>query len=251
MSDTFSSRGFGRVMTVLNTLARHGPLSLDEVSEQTAISRTACHRILKVLVESDCIRALMGSGKFILTSTFVRQLKAASHSDEAIDRVLPMIKQLVISKSVHFDFCVLDDEIVPKILETTRRKPLPHPQDFFENPFVPVILSIMPIPLRQRIITTAVEDQNDTSHNIANRQLLEQKIRSVAENGILDDDDNKCVIIPFKGTGNMYAGVRIGSSLTKQPRYDVISSIVDDLQSGKIMQFPTKSAIFAAHSDKN
>ncbi len=240
-SDT--NRGFFRILLVLETVAEHGPLNLDEVTEATGISRTAAFRALKVLEDRGWIRPQMGTGAFAVTAGFVGKLRRASKTYEEIDNLLPILKAMSKEHKVHFDIAVLEDLIVPRVVESTRRKRIDDPTGFFESPFVLVALAAEDPRMRMMVLKAAMDSASPEHKEMIQSGEINAKIKSIGSQGFGDDLLNKSVIIPLSGFGSFSGALRIASSLTNQPRLEVVKNVAETLQSGSFPAIPARFSI--------
>lgn len=238
-----TNRGFFRILLVLETVAEKGPLNLDGVTEATGISRTAAFRALKVLEERGWIRPQMGTGAFAVTAGFVGKLRRANKTYEEIDNLLPILKAMAKEHKVHFDIAVLEDLVIPRVVESTRRKRIDDPIGFFDSPFVAVALSAEDPRMRMMVLKTAMDNADPEQKEAIRSGEMNAKIRSIGNLGFGEDLTNKALIIPLSGFGSFSGALRIASSLTNQPRLEVVKTVAEKLQTGNLPAIPARLSI--------
>ncbi len=238
-----TNRGFFRILLVLETVAEQGPLNLDDVTAATGISRTAAFRALKVLEERGWIRPHMGTGAYAVTAGFVGKLRRANKTYEEIDNLLPILKAMAKEHKVHFDIAVLEDLIVPRVVESTRRKRIEDPIGFFDSPFAMVALAAEDPRMRMMVLKAAMDSANPDQKEMVRSGEINAKIKSIGAQGFDEDHANRAFIIPLSGFGSFSGALRVASSLTNQPRSEVVKNVADTLQSGNYPAIPARFSI--------
>lgn len=236
-------RGYHRILNIFESVAEQGPLTLEDVVKATGIPRTACFRSLKVLEDQGWIRPQMGSGAFAVTAGFGAKLRRAQKTYEEIDQLWPLLKPIARDKKVHFDIAVLEDLIVPRVVESTRRKSIQDPPGFFENPFSLVSLAAEDPRMRMMALKAAIEIASPAQADAIRNGGLNTKIRAIGLIGEHEDRQNNAMILPINGISSFTGALRVGSSVSGQPRLDVIAEVVTTLQSGNFPSIPTKLAL--------
>jgi len=235
-------------LLVLETVAEKGPLNLDEVTEATGISRTAVFRALKVLEERSWIRPQMGTGAYAVTAGFVGKLRRANKTYEEIDNLLPILKGMSKEHKVHFDIAVLEDLVVPRVVESTRRKRIKDPSGFFDSPFVMVALAAEDPRMRMMVLKAAMDSASPEQKEMIRSGEINTKIKSIGSQGFGEDLLNKSIIVPLSGFGSFSGALRVGSSLTNQPRMEVVKNVAETLQSGNYPAIPARFSIQGVNS---
>lgn len=238
-----NDRGFFRVLAILELISKCGPLNLEQVAEQSGISRTASYRILNCLKEREWIRAQMGTGAFTLTADFVEQIRRADRTYAEVDKLLPILRSTAKKFHIHFDIAVLEDLISPKIVESNRRKRIEDNNNFFESPFSLVALTTEDPRMRMLVLKSAMDHATEKQKESIRDGQTSLKIRSIGRKGFLDDEPNKAVIVPLSGFGGFSGGLRIASALKNQPRPHVVYEVADLLQSGEVAGIPARTVI--------
>ncbi len=238
-----TNRGFFRILLILETVAEHGPITLDEVTEKTGISRTAVFRALKVLEERSWIRPQMGTGAFAVTAGFVGKLRRANKTYDEVDTLLPILKTIAKEQKVHFDIAVLEDLIVPRVVESTRRKRIDDSNDFFDSAFTFVALAAEDPRMRMMVLKTAMDQAEPQQVEAIKNGEINSKIRAIGAQGFDEDLKNNGVIIPLNGFGSFSGALRVASALTNQPRLDVVNRVAEELQSGNLPAIPARLSI--------
>lgn len=236
-------RGHFRVLMVLETVADHGPITLDRVSDLTGIPRTAAFRALKGLEEREWVRAQMGTGAYAVTAGFVARLRRANKTYEEIDTLLPLLRQIAKDEKVHFDIAVLEEISVPRVVESTRRKRIDDPTDFFDSPFSLVSLCAEDPRMRMMVLRSVMDSANEEQQDAIRSGELNARIRSIGTHGYGKDPIHKGLIIPLNGFGSFAGAMRITSSLANQPRMAVVEAVADTLQNGKFPAIPARTSV--------
>lgn len=84
-----------RIFEVLEGVAKHGPITLDEVAKKTGISRSATFRALKRLEEGGWIRQRLNGRQYVLTSKVEKKLNSKIEPKQEIEKLTPIIVENV------------------------------------------------------------------------------------------------------------------------------------------------------------
>lgn len=237
------AKGAGRVLMILEILAERGPLNLEQVTAHTGISRMASYRGLKTLEDQGWIRPHMGTGAFAVTAQFVNKMRRAYQTYDEIDRFMPKLKDIAKLSKIHFDVAVLEDLVVPRVVESNRRNRLPDASNFFDSPFSFVALSAEEPRMRMMVLQAAMEEATPVQQEMIRRGEVNAKIRAIGKQGYWEDTVNKSLIIPLRGYNSFSGALRVMSAVVRRPRLPEIHAIVDELQSGTIPNIPSRSVI--------
>ena len=198
---------------------------------------------MKVLEERGWIRPQMGTGAYAVTAGFVGKLRRANKTYEEIDNLLPILKAMSKENKVHFDIAVLEDLVVPRVVESTRRKRIEDPIGFFDSPFVAVALAAEDPRMRMMVLKAAMDNADPEQKEAIRSGEINARIRTIGAQGYGEDHANKALIIPLSGFGSFSGALRIASSLTNQPRLDTVRSVAESLQSGNLPAIPARLSI--------
>lgn len=89
-----------RIFDLLENVARYGPITLDQLTEQTGISRSATFRGLKRLEEGGWIRLRLNGRQYVLTSRVEQKLNTKVEPKEEIEQLTPIISRSVDLRTV-------------------------------------------------------------------------------------------------------------------------------------------------------
>lgn len=89
-----------RIFDLLENVARYGPITLDQLTEQTGISRSATFRGLKRLEEGGWIRLRLNGRQYVLTSRVEQKLNTKVEPKEEIEQLTPIISCSIDLKTV-------------------------------------------------------------------------------------------------------------------------------------------------------
>ena len=220
-----NERGFARILVVMETIIRVGPINLDAMVAETGISRTAAFRVLKNLEEFGWIRPQLGTGAYTITAKYVAKIRQAHRTYEEIDVLLPTLKMMAKDHKLHFDICVLEDLVVPRIVESTRRNKLSEQESFFQSPFVISALSAADPRMRLMVLKNAVDSAEEREKSEITSGGMNAKIKKAGQIGYVEDAKTSSVIIPLIGMGAFSGTLKIASGLSNQPGMIVERSI--------------------------
>lgn len=89
-----------RIFEILETVAKHGPITLDELAQKTDISRSATFRGLKRLEDGGWIRLRLNGRQYVLTSRVEQRLNSKVEPKKEIEQLTPVISQSIDLKSI-------------------------------------------------------------------------------------------------------------------------------------------------------
>jgi len=89
-----------RIFEILEGVAKHGPITLDEVAKQTGVSRSATFRALKRLEEGGWIRQRLNGRQYVLTSNVEKKLNSKIEPKQEIECLTPIIIKAIDLKKV-------------------------------------------------------------------------------------------------------------------------------------------------------
>lgn len=89
-----------RIFDLLENVARYGPVTLDQLTEKTGISRSATFRGLKRLEDGGWIRLRLNGRQYVLTSRVEQKLNTKVEPKEEIEQLTPIINRSINLKIV-------------------------------------------------------------------------------------------------------------------------------------------------------
>ncbi|SFG32826.1 MarR family transcriptional regulator [Roseobacter denitrificans] len=89
-----------RIFEILENVAKYGPITLDELAQKTAISRSATFRGLKRLEDGGWIRLRLDGRQYVLTSRVEQKLNSKVEPKKEIEQLTPVITQSIDLKSI-------------------------------------------------------------------------------------------------------------------------------------------------------
>lgn len=89
-----------RIFELLENVAKFGPITLDQLTEITGISRSATFRGLKRLEEGGWIRLRLNGRQYVLTCRVEQKLNTRIEPKEEIERLTPIINDCTDLKSI-------------------------------------------------------------------------------------------------------------------------------------------------------
>lgn len=89
-----------RIFELLETVAKNGPITLDQLSGRTGISRSATFRGLKRLEEGGWIRLRLNGRQYVLTSRVEQRLNTKVEPKPEIEQLTPIIAESIDLKTI-------------------------------------------------------------------------------------------------------------------------------------------------------
>lgn len=84
-----------RIFDLLENVARYGPITLDQLTARTGISRSATFRGLKRLEDGGWVRSRLNGRQYVLTSRVERKLNTKIEPKEEIEQLIPVINKCI------------------------------------------------------------------------------------------------------------------------------------------------------------
>lgn len=89
-----------RILEVLERVTRCGPITLDQISQKTGISRSATFRALKILQEKGWIRLRLDGRRYVATCQVEERLAPKIEPRREIDDLIPVISSLIDARQI-------------------------------------------------------------------------------------------------------------------------------------------------------
>lgn len=110
-----------RILIIVETIARFGPITLAQLTERLQFSRGAIWRAVSTLRAQGWVRMRLGDSAYELRSGFIGQFSNAHHALPELDLLEPLMLQAAKAGPVYVDLCHFPQTGLCKILETTRK----------------------------------------------------------------------------------------------------------------------------------
>ncbi len=110
-----------RILIIAETIARHGPITLAQLTERVQFSRGAIWRAVSTMRAQGWVRMRLGDNAYEMRSAFIGLMSGAHYAMPQMQLLEPLMLQAAKAGAVYVDLCHFPEMGLCKILETTRK----------------------------------------------------------------------------------------------------------------------------------
>lgn len=202
--------GYGRILVVLEAIARHGPVKLDPLVDLTGIPRTPVFRCLKELEAQGYIRPRLGDGAYLLVAEKQGLLAEAPSLGEEVDILAPQLIALSRQEKVDCEVGVLMGMADYSLIERTKREDDDADRPpFLSDPAALTALLVEPPARRVRHVKAAMDRAAPGDRDEVTSGRYTSRLAAASKLGHVEAFDAGALYLPIHGARGFVGAIRI------------------------------------------
>lgn len=206
-----------RILIIAETIARHGPITLAQLTDQLQFSRGAIWRAIDTMRAMGWVRMRLGDNAYEIRSALADLFQHGHQSRPEIDLMAPMIARVIAAGPVHVDIGHFTETGVFRVVETTRKPAPTAPLSLCDDDLaIAAQLALSPQILvghLRAFMTTARDDERRTITSGEHGRLL----ASLRDARVIWQDDGSTVAFPLA----QYPGFALRAELWRTLKSDI------------------------------